>query len=77
MYPHWIGYRWEENREVLKSVSQVKGLHLLLNFWDTEHIRIHSTGKEEATFKSVRSFLLYCIANPCHPFYGELQLWYF
>lgn len=56
-------------------MSQVKGLHLLLNFWATEHIRIHGTGKE-ATFKSVRSFLLYCIANPCHPFYGELQLRY-
>lgn len=75
VHPHGTGYRWEEGREVLNSMSQVKGVHLLLNFWAAEHIRIRGTGKE-ANFKSVRSFLLNCIAKPCHPSHGELQLWY-
>lgn len=75
MHPHWTGYRWEESKEILKSMFQDKGLHLLLNFWAVEHIRIHGTGKE-ANFKSFRSFLLYWIAKPCHPPHGELQLWY-
>lgn len=75
VYLHWTGYRWDENRDVLKSMFQDKGLHLLLNFWAVEHIRIHGTGKETNS-KSFRSFLLCCIAKPCHSSLGDLQLWY-